>query len=105
MSNPLDIHKAIGSYFDPGKPHPTVRFSMFKAAQDAIFDLRPTFQEAIALVKLLQHSLDIHYPQDIGKVAEATQIMVDALLEADATEEREHDEMTNRLHIISEKGE
>lgn len=101
----MNLHKELASYFDPGKPHPTVRFAMFKAAQDAIFDLRPTFEEAIALVRLLQHSLDMRYQQNIGDVADATQTLVDALLEAGATEQREHDEYCNRMRQVTEKGE
>ena len=101
----MNLHKELMSYFDPGKPHPVTRFRMMKAAQDAIFDLRPTFEEAIALVKIMQHSLDLRYQQNIGDVAAAAQSLVDALNEADATEQREHDEYCNRMRQMSEKGE
>ena len=103
MSNPFDVHSEIRRIFE--KATPVSRFERQKAVERSIVDLAPDFIEAAEILDALTASLERRYEQDIADVLHEAKQLREALMEADATEEREHDEMTNRLYQISERSE
>lgn len=99
----MDVHSEIRRIFE--KATPVSRLERQKAVERSIVDLAPDFIEAAEILDALTASLERRYEQDISDILHEMKQLREALLEADATEEREHDEMMNRFRIASEKGE
>lgn len=101
-----DIHKELARIFQLSSEQQETlrkppRFARQKAIEDAIMDFAPDFVETQEIASALMASLERRKEQDMTDILEAYYEFKDALLEADATEEREHDDYNNRLRNLS----
>lgn len=106
MSKPFDINNAIREIFGPayGAPLPPIpRFQRQQDIEQAITKFCPDFIEAVEILDALTASLERRYEQDIADILHEAKQLREALMEADATEEREHDEWTNRARVNDEQ--
>ncbi len=99
----MNIHDEIAKHFEYVKQEP--RFQQQRKIEDAIMAFGPDFMESLEIMSAIMATLGRRYEQDISDVDQAFTDLKDALLEADATEQRAFDEYNNRLRQISEKGE
>ena len=101
MSAPFDIHKAINEIFGQSMPK-VPRFQRQQDIERLITEFSPDFIEAKEIISAIWASLDRKYEQDISDIDHEMKQLCEQLDEADATQQRDHDEWHNRMRIHNE---